>query len=164
MAEVYLLIGGNLGNRFLYLREATQQIKSNIGKILNFSALYETEPFGFTDESQFLNQCLWVETSKSPRDLLKIISSIETSLGRIRTGIKYSSRTIDIDILFYEGMIIEEPGLIIPHPEFHKRNFALIPMSEINPQFIHPVFKKSVQQLLKECDDQHRVVKLACPI
>lgn len=161
MSEVYLLIGGNRGNRIEYLRTAVNKIKEDIGNVILSSSVYETEPYGFEDKCLFLNQCLRIKTSLLPLDVLGKSKQIENSLGRKRTSVKYESRTIDIDILFYEHSIIHETGLVIPHPEFHKRNFALIPMSEIDPGFVHPVFGKTVRKLLKESPDSHNVVKFS---
>jgi 2-amino-4-hydroxy-6-hydroxymethyldihydropteridine diphosphokinase len=159
MSNVYLLIGGNRGDRINYLERAIDEIKHNIGKIIRSSSVYETEPYGFRDECLFLNQCLLVKTSLFPCDILSKTKQIEKSLGRNRKSGKYESRTMDIDILFYDDLVINEIGLIIPHPEFHNRNFALIPMSEINPGFVHPLFGKTIRDLLKKSPDQHKVVK-----
>jgi 2-amino-4-hydroxy-6-hydroxymethyldihydropteridine diphosphokinase len=161
MSRVYLLIGGNKGDRLGYLKKAIIRIKKNVGRIIQSSSIYETEPYGFNDECLFLNQCLLVDTNLSPLEILKITTGIETSLGRIRRAGKYESRTIDIDILFYDDLILKDARLIIPHPEFHKRNFALIPMSEINPGFIHPLLRKTIKVLLEESTDKHEVVKFS---
>jgi len=161
MTSVYLLIGGNKGDRLSYLRKAIIRIKKNVGSIIRSSSVYETEPYGFDDEYLFLNQCLLVETNLLPLELLEIIAGIETSLGRMRKEGLYESRTIDIDILFYNDLILKDARLIIPHPEFHKRNFALIPMSEINPGFIHPVLRKTIKVLLEESTDKHEVLKFS---
>jgi 2-amino-4-hydroxy-6-hydroxymethyldihydropteridine diphosphokinase len=161
MSGVYLLIGGNKGDRLDYLRKAVNRIRQNIGNIIRSSSVYETEPYGFRDKYKFLNQCLLVETYLLPLEILDIIAEIETSLGRIRRAGITQSRTIDIDILFYDDLILNDTGLIIPHPELHKRNFALIPMSEINPGFIHPIFRKSIKNLLEESTDKHQVVKFS---
>ena len=163
MSDVYLLIGGNRGDRIDYLRKAVDKIKLDIGKVSRSSSVYETEPYGFSDECLFLNQCLFVKTSLFPLNILRISKQIESSMGRIRKSAKYESRTIDIDILFYDDLIMNEIGLIIPHPEFHKRNFAMIPMSEINPGFVHPVFGRTVSNLLKKSPDTHKVVKYSDP-
>lgn len=159
MSKVYLLIGGNRGDRKEYLRKAMDKIKSRIGPIIRISSVYETEPFGFEDKCMFLNQCLLVRTNLLPEDILKEIKQIESSLGRISRAGKYEGRTIDIDILFYDDLVINNKVLIIPHPEFHKRNFALIPMAEINSGFMHPVCKKKIKVLLKNSDDTHKVMK-----
>jgi 2-amino-4-hydroxy-6-hydroxymethyldihydropteridine diphosphokinase len=159
MSLVYLLIGGNTGNRMKYLKSAVEMIARGIGKVIRMSSVYETEPFGFNAKKQFFNMCVLVETELSPRRILEVISEIETSLGRKRMTEKYVSRTIDIDILFYDDVILNEPFLIIPHPELHKRNFALIPMAEVGPEFIHPVFGKTITRLLEESTDRHKVVR-----
>jgi 2-amino-4-hydroxy-6-hydroxymethyldihydropteridine diphosphokinase len=161
MSRVYLLIGGNKGDRLGYLKKAIIRIKKNVGSIIQSSSIYETEPYGFNDECMFLNQCLLVDTNLSPLEILEITAGIETALGRIRRAGKYESRTIDIDILFYDDLILKDASLIIPHPEFHKRNFALIPMSEINPGFIHPLLRKTIKVLLEESTDKHEVVKFS---
>jgi 2-amino-4-hydroxy-6-hydroxymethyldihydropteridine diphosphokinase len=164
MSNAYLLLGGNRGNRIKNLNKAVDRIRLEIGNIIRISSVYETEPYGFTDEMRFLNLCLLVESDLSPRRILNITSGIETSLGRIRKSVKYESRTLDIDILFYDDLILNDPRLIIPHPELHKRNFALIPMAEIDPQFIHPVFGKSIIRLLEESTDKHEVIKFSNPL
>jgi len=159
MSMVYLLIGGNRGDRIGYLRKAVIEINRKIGNIIRSSSVYETEPYGFKDNCLFLNQCLLAETDLLPLDILKKSKEIESSMGRIRKSGGYESRTIDIDILFYDDIILHETELIIPHPEFHKRNFALIPMSEINPLFVHPLFGKTILNLLQESHDTKKVVK-----
>jgi len=158
MAQVYLLLGGNTGNRMKNLNSAVEMICDGIGKVIRTSSVYETEPFGFRDKRQFFNVCVIVETKLSPHQILKVISEIETTLGRKRKTEKYVSRTIDIDILFYNDIIFNEPSLNIPHPEVHKRNFALIPMAEISPEFIHPVLGKTISRLLEESTDRHKVI------
>jgi 2-amino-4-hydroxy-6-hydroxymethyldihydropteridine diphosphokinase len=164
MSHVYLLLGGNTGNRMKNLNNAVEMIGYEIGKIIRTSSVYETEPFGFRDKRQFFNMCVLVETELSPQQILKVIPEIEASLGRKRKTEKYVSRTIDLDILFYDDIILNELSLKIPHPEFHKRNFALIPMAEISPEFIHPIIGKTVGRLLEESTDSHRVVRFRDPL
>lgn len=163
MSLVYLLIGGNNGNRMKYLKSAVEMIAQGTGKVIRTSSVYETEPFGFRAKKQFFNICVLVETELSPHKILEVISEIETSLGRIRKNEKYVSRTIDIDILFYDDIILNDTSLVIPHPEFHKRNFALIPMAEIGPEFIHPKFGKTITRLLEESTDRHKVIRFRDP-
>jgi 2-amino-4-hydroxy-6-hydroxymethyldihydropteridine diphosphokinase len=158
MSNVYLLVGGNKGNRLKYIKNAIDRIRDGIGNIIRISSFYETEPYGFKDKKQFLNICILVKTELTPHGILEILSGIEISLGRIRKADRYMSRCIDIDILFYDNIILNDTSLIIPHPEFHKRNFALIPMAEISPGFIHPVFGKTISSLLEESTDRHEVV------
>ncbi len=164
MSLVYLLSGGNTGNRMKYLKSAVEMMNDKIGKVIKMSSVYETEPFGFSDKKQFFNLCTLVETKLLPYQVLKVILEIETSLGRKRKTEKYISRTIDIDILFYDDIILNEQSLVIPHPEFHKRNFALIPMAEIGPEFIHPVFEKTINRLMEESTDRHKVVRFRDPL
>jgi 2-amino-4-hydroxy-6-hydroxymethyldihydropteridine diphosphokinase len=164
MSLVYLLIGGNIGNRMKYLESAIEIIAQGTGKVIRTSSVYETEPFGFSAMKQFFNICVLVETELSPHKILEVILKVETSLGRKRVTEKLVSRTIDIDILFYDDVILNEPALIIPHPELYKRNFALIPMSEIGPEFIHPVLGKTITRLLEESTDRHKVVWFRDPL
>ena len=159
MNQTYLLIGGNLGNRFNNLEKARSLIAAVIGKIINASAVYETEAWGIKEQPAFLNQVLIVSTSLDPDQLLSRILSIEHEMGRERTQ-KFGPRSIDIDILFYNQEIIDQPGLIIPHPQLHLRRFTLEPLNEISPSFIHPLFDKSIAELLQECPDNLVVKKL----
>ena len=161
MNEVYLLLGSNIGNRLLYLSKAVVEIDRRIGEIIRRSSLYETEPWGFTDDLAFINMVIAIQTTLSPERILERIHAIETSLGRERAGqVGYQSRTIDIDILFFGEETIDKPDLIIPHPRLHERRFTLEPMSEIAPEFPHPVFHKSISTLLKKCNDNHTVNKI----
>ena len=160
MPEVYLILGSNIGDRKKYLEQAISMINEAIGKIQSKSSLYETAPWGFDDKNNFLNLVIKVETSLQPENLLKEILQIEKIIGRIRTKEKYSSRVIDIDILFYDKKIIHSENLVIPHPLMHERKFVLIPLAEIAGQFIHPVFNKTIQTLLNECKDELNVEKV----
>lgn len=157
MALSYLLTGGNIGDRLNYIYEAKENIKKSVGKIIKESKIYETEPWGFSDESYFLNQVLLIETDFNPHELLKAVNLIEKNMGRERTKAQYSSRIIDIDILFYDNLIINNTNLIIPHPQIQNRRFTLIPLNEINSDFIHPFFNKSISTLLEECIDKSKV-------
>lgn len=121
-------------------------------KIIRTSKLYETEPVGFKDQRWFYNLVTQTETDLSPEEVLKAIHAIELSLKRER-GQWMGPRTIDIDILFYDSLVLDKAGLRIPHPHLHERKFVLLPLEEIAPGLLHPIFKKSVTQLLKECKD-----------
>ena len=160
MNKVYLGLGTNLGDRKRNLREAIEQIGEHIGKVLNSSSVYETAPWGFDAENDFLNMAAEVETGLSPTDLLKKIFEIESKLGRERTQDRYSSRIIDIDILFYDDLIVDQKGLKIPHRLIHERRFVLVPLCEIAPDLIHPMLKKSIRVLLEECRDRTKIVKV----
>ena len=157
---VYLLIGGNLGDRFNLLNQAKKSIEKNIGKLVNESSIYETAPWGFESEQDFLNQVLIVSTKLTPVEVLEKCQIIENELGRTRHSKQYASRTMDIDILFYNDQIINESNLIIPHEHLHKRRFTLEPLVELSPDFVHPVIKKSLSDILKECNDNSEVRKL----
>jgi len=160
MNRLFLLLGGNLGNKSVIFKEAHNTLQIKLGKIIKKSSIYETEPWGFKAKDNFWNQALIIETSLPPKEILKITKETETELGRIRGEKRYTSRTIDIDILFFGNMIINEPNLEIPHPRIINRRFVLVPLSEIAPYLIHPVFKKTINELLEECSDTLKVKKL----
>ena len=152
MNVTYLLIGGNLGDRIQNLDIARSLIEKEIGNIITTSSIYETASWGITAQPHFLNQVLLVETNFSAEETMQLILSIENKMGRVRTQ-KNASRIIDIDILFFNDDIIDKQHLTIPHPEIQNRKFALIPMNEIAPAHIHPVFKKSIKDLLSTSAD-----------
>jgi 2-amino-4-hydroxy-6-hydroxymethyldihydropteridine diphosphokinase len=158
MNKAYLLTGGNMGNREKNLATAKKLITERAGKVTRASALYETAAWGKTDQPSFYNQALEVETSILPKDLLKLLLEIEMKLGRQRDE-KYGPRTIDIDILLYGDQICNDPQLRIPHPELQNRRFALTPLAEIGPGLVHPVFKKSITELLAICTDTLEVIR-----
>ena len=162
MNVVYLLLGSNLYDRALSLSSAKNEISNEIGAITDESSIYESEPWGFISEDRFLNQVIRIETRKNPVQVLNEILRIETKLGRKRDTAKgYSSRILDIDILFFNNEIISEENLIIPHPKISERMFTLLPLSEINNSLIHPGLNKSIQELMEECHDQSVVLKLS---
>lgn len=153
MNEVFLLLGSNLGNAAENLEKAIFHLKKRAGEISGFSSVYKTAPWGFEHENFFLNQVLKVNTALSPEDLIGCILSIENEIGRKRNGNGYEGRIIDIDILFYNDLCQHTENLVIPHPLLHKRRFTLMPLNEIAPFLIHPVFKKTSNELLKACSD-----------
>lgn len=157
--EVYMLLGSNLGDRELTLRRATERIEVEIGEVVASSSLYETAPWGNTAQPAFLNMAVIVKTHDSALDVLEKALAIERALGRIRAE-RWGSRTIDIDLIFYGADIINhEDKLTIPHPEMHNRRFVLEPLAEISPNFIHPVFKRTVEDLLQSLSDDTAVEK-----
>ena len=157
--KAYLLLGSNLGKREQYLSKAINAIEKNAGSIFLKSSIYETEAWGKIDQPGFLNLAIGIETSLTPIQLLENVLNIEAVLGRVRHE-KWGARMIDIDIIFYENEIIDvENKLVIPHPEMHNRKFVLAPLAEIVPDFIHPVFKISVLQMLKTLCDPLMVAK-----
>jgi dihydroneopterin aldolase/2-amino-4-hydroxy-6-hydroxymethyldihydropteridine diphosphokinase len=160
MNVVFLGIGTNLGNREGNLKKAVAGITENIGTVVKSSLIFETEPWGFQSGNEFLNMVLKVETTLTPSGLLGRILMIEALSGRVRGEKQYSSRVIDIDILLYDDMVIEEESLKIPHPRMHERKFVLVPLCEIEPEMIHPVLKKSFASLLKSCRDKSKVKKI----
>ena len=160
MNNVFLGIGTNLGDRKRNLRVAIKKIEEQIGMVLNSSSVYETAPWGFEAESDFLNMVIRVETLHSPQELLKKIIAIESGIGRERDQDRYSSRVIDIDILLYDDLVLDQKGLKIPHRLMHERRFVLVPLCEIAPDLIHPVLRKSMKVLLEECRDRTKIVKV----
>lgn len=158
MVNVYLLLGSNLGDRAAYLQQAIQHIESRVGQLTIASGIYQTQSWGETDAPDYLNQVLLITTQLSARQVLNEILAIELQLGRERKE-KWGSRTLDIDILFYGDEVINEPDLIVPHPQLHKRRFTLEPLAQIAPHFIHPVLQKSVGQLKNELTDTLDVKK-----
>ena len=155
MHKCHLLLGSNLGDRAGNIFYALNLIELQIGPILSVSTFYETEPWGFYSSKLFLNKAAIVETWHTPHEILRLIHHIEKQLGRDHEmGSGYLSRTIDIDILFYDNEIIASETLSIPHPQLHNRKFVLVPLCEISPLKSHPVLKKSIQNLLDECSDQ----------
>lgn len=157
MALVYFSLGSNQGNRLKSLVTATKLIESLVGKVQLFSAVVETEPWGFRAEIAFYNQALIVETDLSPQQVLSVIIDIEKTMGRIRTGEAYISRIIDIDILFYDEDIVHETNLIIPHPLMHLRKFVLAPLADIAPDIVHPDSGKTISELLLNAEDASRI-------
>lgn len=146
MNDVFLLLGSNLGNRHLFLQQADEAIGRQVGNIVKRSSVYQTQSWGKTDEPDYLNQVLLVQTALPPRDVLQRILAIELTMGRRRAE-KWGSRTIDIDILFYGDNVVNEADLVIPHPHLHQRKFVLEPLAEIAPAYIHPVLNQSISQL-----------------
>jgi len=159
MNIAYLLIGGNEGDRSAYLQETTRRIQYPGSRLLQKSSVYETAAWGKTEQAAFLNQALMLETPLDAPSLMKRLLATEEELGRVRTE-RYGSRTIDIDILFFNEDVIQLPWLTIPHPEVARRRFALTPLDEIAPGYIHPVLHKTIHTLLAECPDQLEVKKL----
>ena len=158
MINVYLLLGSNLGNRLMYLQEAARYINEQTGTIINQSAFYETQSWGNTGVPDYLNQVLLLHTALLPHDLLNKLLQIELILGRERHE-KWGSRTVDIDILFYDSEVINDPDLVVPHPQLHNRRFTLEPLAEIAPNFIHPVYNKTISSLKIELNDDLQVKK-----
>ena len=158
MNKAFLLTGGNIGDRVANLAKAREIISVECGVILSVSSLYETAAWGKTDQPLFLNQALELQTKHNARQLMRRLLKAEKLIGRIRKE-KYDPRIIDIDILFFNAEEHNSALLKLPHPEVQNRRFALLPMAEIAPDFVHPVLKKSIAQLLKICPDKLSVKK-----
>lgn len=160
MNNTILLLGGNLGDVNNTFYQARQKIALQAGPILKVSSVYQSEPWGFQAENKFLNQVLVVETSMNPEPLMELLLSIEFLLGRSRRVKSLESRPIDIDLLFYNDQVIVGPLLEVPHPRLHLRRFTLLPLVEIVPEMVHPVFGTTMLELLENCPDKLSVVKL----
>ncbi len=160
MNALYLITGSNIGDRKKNLKIAANAIEKETGNIVKRSSIYETEPWGNIDQASFYNQVLLVESPFSATEIMKKILVIEKKMGRIRT-IKNAARIIDIDILFFNNEVINEPSLVIPHKEIANRRFVLMPLNELSPELIHPVLKKSIRELLTICNDPLRATLLA---
>jgi 2-amino-4-hydroxy-6-hydroxymethyldihydropteridine diphosphokinase len=153
MNKTFLITGGNIGNRRKNLETAAALIEKEIGNIIKSSKIYETDAWGITNQPAFYNQIHLVESKFSAKEILDKILNIEAKMGRVRT-IKNAARIIDIDILFFNDELINEPNLIIPHPQIINRRFVLMPLNELVPEMIHPVLKKSIHDLLSNCKDE----------
>lgn len=159
--KAYLLLGSNLGDRQLYLQEATELIAQQVGEVIGLSAIYETEAWGKTDQPGFLNLALVVATALSPIALLHQVLEIEKALGRVRHE-KWGARLIDIDIIFYENEVVDVTGeLQIPHPQMQYRKFVTEPLAEIAPHFVHPVLQKTLKEILDELEDSLSVKRIS---
>ena len=159
MIDVYLLLGSNLGDRELFLRMALRLIEGDIAPIAKVSSVYETQSWGKTDEPDYLNQVIMLKTDLPAQEVLRKILAIEQEMGREREE-KWGSRTIDIDILLYGDTVINEPDLVVPHPEMHNRRFTLEPLNEIAPQVVHPGLHTTIRALKNKLNDTLIVKKL----
>lgn len=160
--KVVIILGSNLGDRGKIIEEATKRLAQKTGKLVVVSSFYETEPWGFESQDLFLNQVAVIETRLSPEQMLQCCLETETELGRTRSGsVRYASRPIDIDILFYDSLVIDVPGLTIPHPRLQERNFVLAPLNELMPDFIHPVLHQKISGLFKTSPDTLKATKLS---
>ncbi len=157
MNNVFLLLGSNIGDKIGYLKSAIKSINQGVGTIVKISPVYQTEPWGYQDPNPYLNLVLQLDTSLEPQELLKITQQIEKTLGRVREGVGYKARTIDIDILYFNSQIINLPDLKVPHPLLQNRMFVLKPLYDIAPDFLHPLFKLTTWQLLEKCVDSGKV-------
>lgn len=139
MARAFIGLGANLGDREAALQQALERLGAQRGvEVLAVSAFRETEPVGYAEQPPFLNAAAELETTLSPRALLDALLAAERALGRTRDGPRYGPRTIDLDLLLYDGAAVDEPGLTVPHPRLHERRFALEPLAELDPALVVP--------------------------
>ena len=149
MSSVYLGLGSNQGGKLENIKKAVTLISERVGDILALSGFYKTQPWGYTSSEIYLNAAVWINTMLNPESLLSVTQDIEREVGRKEktTTDGYHDRIIDIDILLYNDLIIQTECLTIPHPLMHQRLFVLQPLSEIAPDFVHPVFGKTIAEL-----------------
>jgi 2-amino-4-hydroxy-6-hydroxymethyldihydropteridine diphosphokinase len=150
MRIIYLALGTNLGDRMDNLRRAIAALPPTI-RVTALSPVYETPPWGYADQPAFLNMALAGETESNPSDLIAFLKNLESELGREKT-FRNGPRLIDMDILFFDDLRMDEPGLVIPHPRLHERAFVLVPLNDIAPGLIHPELGRAMRDLLKEVD------------
>jgi 2-amino-4-hydroxy-6-hydroxymethyldihydropteridine diphosphokinase len=160
MHQLYLGTGGNLGNKQANFDKVYTHIQNELGTILKCSQIHETAPWGFESDDLFWNQVLFVETQFTPHEVLERIAKIEAVFGRERTAKGYASREMDIDILYFDELILETETLTIPHPQIANRLFVLVPLAEIAPDFVHPVLKLTSVEMLALCGDKSEISKL----
>ena len=162
METCYVLFGSNMGDKDKIFTQACLFINDRCGRIVAVSSAYESEPWGFNAEEWFLNRLINVETELEPEEMLQQLLEIERELGRVRhpeiDG--YTSRTVDLDILYFGSRIVLTDSLTIPHPRLHRRRFALLPLCEMVPDFVHPAFNLTQTELLRRCLDFSEVRKL----
>ena len=157
--SVFIGLGSNLGERHRFLNAAAEELRRLPGtKVIWYSSVYETDPYGVRDQPRFLNAVGEIETPLLPPELLKELKRIEQSAGR-KEREPWGPREIDLDILLYDGLVFSDQTVTVPHPELERRKFVLLPLREIAPDFVHPVNGMTVEELARQCRDEGRVVK-----
>ncbi|MBR5911963.1 MAG: 2-amino-4-hydroxy-6-hydroxymethyldihydropteridine diphosphokinase [Bacteroidales bacterium] len=162
METCHILFGSNMGDKNEIFAQACLFINNRCGRIVAVSSAYESEPWGFEAEEWFMNRLISVETELEPEEMMQQLLGIEAELGRVRHPETdgYTSRTADLDILYYGCRIVVTDSLVVPHPRLHQRRFALMPLCEMLPQFVHPAFKLTQTELLERCPDTSEVRKI----
>lgn len=156
MNKVILQLGSNLKKKDCNLKTAIDKIEKKIGVVYKKSKIYISDPWGKINQPKFLNQVIIVKSRLTAEEVLEKIFDIEKRMGRKRKK-KWEARIIDIDILFYNNQIINNDSLVIPHPYLHKRKFVLKPLIDIDPEFLHPIYKKKMNNLFMDCTDKNKV-------
>lgn len=154
-----LLLGSNQGNSPAMLKRAIALLEVRVGSVARMSSVYSTKAWGETNQPDFLNQVVVIPYTSTAKQALEIVLSIEHEMGRVRSK-KWGARIIDIDLLYFGDQIHHTSKLTLPHAALHLRRFTLVPLAEVIPDFVHPVFNKTQQQLLRECADTLEVLKL----
>ena len=160
MNKAVLLLGSNLGYGQLLFQQVISLIDKRLGKLEMQSTLYQSPPWGFEHENDFLNQVLILETDLPAGEILQTCLQIEVDIGRKRTTQVYGARRIDIDVLFVNDEVMDTESLVLPHPRLHLRKFTLLPLLELIPDYVHPKLQKSIQELLVACEDNSEVRKI----
>ena len=159
MAEIFILLGGNVGDKHKIFTETRKMIGESIGKLTKLSSIYDTEPWGF-DSEPFWNQAMVIETTLLPLEILDRTQAIEIKMGRVKPTGFYESRPMDIDLIFYDNLVLKTPLLMLPHPKIAERRFVLVPLNEIVPEKRHPVSGHTVGEILRICNDPLKVAKI----
>jgi len=151
VTQAAIALGSNIGDRLGTMRQAVMLLEERSLRISASSDVFETPPWGMENQPRFLNACVLAETDILPRALLELLLNIESDLGRIRRY-KWGPREIDLDLLFYDDQVFNESGLVLPHPQMHRRAFVLVPLLQIAPDWRHPVLGKSIRELAGSMD------------
>ncbi|WP_164847876.1 2-amino-4-hydroxy-6-hydroxymethyldihydropteridine diphosphokinase [Sandaracinomonas limnophila] len=156
----YISLGGNIGNTLEIFQNALLAIEKKLGKIIQKSSIYQTAAWGKEDQNDFLNQVILIETSFDAKKLLDSLLTIELLFERKRIE-RWGPRTLDLDLLSFDNQIENSESLVLPHPRIQERKFILVPLAELNPNWVHPMLRKSVSELLDNCADQLKVKRIS---